>query len=352
MTHYSWRRAESEINSLPNFTVPIGSHTLHFVHERGSGANPSPLVLLHGWPYSFKSYLDIVPRLAHPERFGGKMEDAYTVVVPSLPGFAWSSKPSFPTFPREIAGMVNTLMTETLGYKRYIAHGGDWGSYTSSLLGFYYPENCVGVHITMSSVRHHGGAPRSGEFVNDEKTSEEEKEFAKKEKDIWEMEKAYNLIMGMKPLKLAYAMMDSPVGVAAWMLDSFYAWADSRAGTAAGPGRGERRLEDVIDIDLMLDEVMIYLVTGSFNSSMWIYTGDHEHGSWTLPEGRRVEVAVGVLATPDPVFPMPPRAVLERSHRVVCWRDAQRGGHFPFWEIPDVLIEELVEFRREVIDSV
>jgi microsomal epoxide hydrolase len=329
---YKWRETEKAINSLPNFTAQVSDHTIHFVHERGSGTNPQPLLLLHGWPYSFHSYTHLVPRLAHPERFGGKAEDGFTVIVPSLPGFAFTSKPSKPVDPREAASIMNELMTSVLGYPKYIAHGGDWGSYTSELLALYYPDNCVGIHITMSSVRHHGGAPRSGEYVPG--ASDEEIAFAKKEKELWDGEKAYNLLQSTRPLKLAYALLDSPVGTAAWILEAFAAWADLRG----------KKLTEAFTMEQLIDEVMIYLVTDSVNTATWIYVGDHELGSWTLPEGKKIEVPVGVLASPDPVFPMPPREALEKSHRVVMWKDSDRGGHFPFYEIGELVVQQLVSF--------
>jgi microsomal epoxide hydrolase len=332
-TEYNWHTTEATINSLPNFKAQIDGMSIHFVHEKGSGPNPMPLLLLHGWPYTFHSYTHLVEKLAHPERFGDASSPAFTVIVPSLPGFTFSSFLSQPTYPREIAHVMNTLMTEVLGYEKYIAHGGDWGSYTSELLGFHYPESCVGIHITMSSVRHHSGAPRSGDYVAD--ATDEEIAFAKTEKELWGKERSYNELMSTKPLKLNYAMMDSPVGVLAWIAEAFHSWADIRGG---------EKLTDVVEIDRLLDEVMLYLISDSFNTASWIYTGDYKHGSWTLPEGKRIEVPVGVLASPDPVFPMPPRKVLERSHNVVSWTAAERGGHFPMLENGDVVVQELRRF--------
>ncbi|KAF2116648.1 epoxide hydrolase [Lophiotrema nucula] len=335
-TKYDWRKTESTINGLPQFTAAIQGHDIHFVHEKGSGSNPKPLLLIHGWPYSFHSYTGLVERLAHPERFGGKEEDAFSVVVPSLPGFAFSSKPTSIVYLKDVEAIFNTLMTATLGYKTYIAHGGDWGAHLSERLAFHYPESCVGIHITLSCVRHHGAVMCEGKYAED--ASEAEKEYAIKEKEIWDEEKAYNLLQQTKPLKLAYAMMESPVGIAAWILEAWNAWSDRRG----------QSLTEVFSLDVLLDEVMMYLVNDSFNTSMWIYAGFHEEGLMTLPEGEKMRVPVGVLAAPDPVFPMPPQEVLERSREVVLYTKAEKGGHFPFYECPDVVVEELRKYRTIV----
>ncbi|KAF2740952.1 epoxide hydrolase [Polyplosphaeria fusca] len=335
-SRYDWRKTENTINTLSHFKTTIQDQELHFVHEKGSGSNPQPLLLIHGWPYSFHSYTQLIPRLAHPERFGGRVEDACTVVVPSLPGFGFSSKPKGAVHPKHVREILNELMTSVLGYQKYISHGGDWGSYISEWLGFSHPESCIGIHLTMSSVRHHGGRNRTEEYVDG--ASQIEMELAKKEKELWEGEQAYSLLQCTKPLKLAYAMMDSPVGAAAWILEAFYAWSDLRG----------MKLTDVYTMEQLLDEVMLYLVTDTFNTSTWIYAGDYESGESTFPEGEKIKVPVGILACPDPVFPMPPKEVLERSRTVTRWRDSTRGGHFPFYEVPDTLVEDLLAFTKEL----
>jgi len=335
---YSWRATESRINSFPHYTCRIHDLTVHFVSVRGSNPANHPLLLIHGWPYSFYSYLHLVRRLAHPEDFGGSPEDGCDVVVPSLPGFGFSEKPTRPVTPKEMADMMNELMTNILGYGKYVAHGGDWGSYISELLGFQYPQHCQGIHITMSSVRHHGAAPRGGQYTVDARPAEIA--FAKKEKSIWDVEKGYMLLQSTRPSKLAFAMADSPVGVLAYLLEAWHRWADLR----------DRSFFEVFEPDLILNEVMVYLVTETFQSAMGLYVADYEHGTWTLPEGKRIEAPVGVLACPDPVFPMPPREVLERSRAIVLWRNSESGGHFPFYEVTEIVIEELIRFRTLLKD--
>lgn len=337
ITRYSWRTTEAKINALPNYKAKIQGLDIHFIHEVGSGTNPRPLLLLHGWPYSFYSYIDLVHRLAHPERYGGNADDAFTVVVPSFPGFGFSSIDT-PLNPQACCDIFNALMVHTLGYRTYVSHGGDWGASTSQLLAFYHPENCIGIHITMSVVRHHGGMINSGEYVSD--ASEEEKRFANNEKRIWEEERAYNLLQSTRPLKLAYAMMDSPVGVAAWILEAWNAWSDLSSHT--------KKLTDVYSMETLISEVMIYLVTSTSNVSTWIYAADHKNHTWTLPEGKRIKTPTAFIKCPDPVFKLPPRKMLERSHRIVRWRETDRGGHFLMYENPEVVVEELLDFGKEL----
>ncbi|ORY07950.1 Alpha/Beta hydrolase protein [Clohesyomyces aquaticus] len=349
-TSYSWRRTEERINALPNYKAVIQDLSIHFIHEKGTprgtsdsknGRRPRALLLLHGWPYSFHSYTDLIPRLAHPERFGGNKEDAFDVVVPSFPGFGFSQIKE-PMNPKACGEIFNELMVDVLGYETYLAHGGDWGASTSQLLAYFHPESCVGISLTMSVVRHHGGMICSGDVVGD--ASEEEKRHAELEKEIWDEEKAYNLLQSTRPLKLAYAMMDSPVGVAAWLLEAWYAWSDL---SPLSGGTGKRSLTELYTLDALIDEVMIYLVTETSNTSTWIYAKDWKEHVWTLPEGEKIEVPTAFIKCPDPVFPLPPRGLLERIHRrIVRWREADRGGHYLMYENPEVVFEELVGFGR------
>jgi len=336
-SHYDWRAQEAAINALPQFIADVDGRSLHFVHERGSGAAPRPLLLVHGWPYSFNSYARLVERLAHPERFGGREEDAFSVVVPSLPGYGFSDRPLTPIGPLRIAEIFDRLMTEVLGYEHYVVHGGDWGSAIAEMLGFYHAARVDGIHLTMLSVRHHGAAPRTNDVPFD--ATAEERAFASREASLWRDESAYARIHATKPLKLAYAMADSPVGAAAWIVEAFHAWADLR----------NRRFDDVFTRDGLLTEVMLYLVNGAFNASTWIYVAEVREKAVTLPAGERIEVPVAIAAYSDPVFPAVPRAVAELSHNVVLYTEMDDGGHFPFYEAPEALLQNLFAFSASVV---
>lgn len=329
---YDWRAEEAVMNAVPHFMVALDGLDLHFVHERGSGDAPRPLLIAHGWPYSFQSYIHLIDRLAHPERHGGRVEDAFSVVIPSYPGYDFSSRPRMPMGPRAIALLFDKLMG-LLGYDRYVVHGGDWGAHVTSLLGFYRPERVAGIHALGLALRDASAEQLTGKVAPN--ASEEEKAFVEREVAMWQAEGAYSAIQATKPAKLSFAMTDSPVGVAAWIVEAFHAWSDRR----------DRPFEQIFTCDQLLTEVMLYLVTDAFATSIWIYGGKRGE-EMTLPAGRRVEVPTGLSAFPDPVFPMPPRAVAEKSHQVVYYSSLAQGGHFPFYEVPDVLVDELRAFAR------
>jgi pimeloyl-ACP methyl ester carboxylesterase len=329
---YNWRAQEEAINRVAAFSVRVDDIDIHFIHERGSGPSPRPLLIAHGWPNSFNSYAQMVEQLAHPERFGGRIEDAFSVVVPSYPGYDFSSRPNDPMGPEAIGRLFGKLM-ERLGYDRYVVHGGDWGAHVASTLALHRPDNVAGIHMLGLAMRATGAQQLTGEVPAD--ASDEEKTFIAAEAAIWRGEGAYAAIHATKPLKLAYAMADSPVGVAAWIVEAFHVWSD----------RQTRSFEEIFTPDQLITEVMLYLVTDAFPASTWIYNGKlGEPG--TLPPGRRVEVPTGLTGLADPVFPMPPRAIAELSHNVVHYARFEQGGHFPFFEAPDILLSELRAFCR------
>lgn len=231
-------------------------HLVRYVHERGSGDAPTPLLIAHGWPYSFHSYDRLVDQLAHPERHGGRVEDAFSVVIPSYPGYDFSARPPVPMGPHAIAMLFDGLMA-TLGYHRYVAHGGDWGAHVTSLLGLHRPERVIGIHSTALAMREAGAEQLTGEAPAD--ASEEERAFVAAEAAIWRREGAYSQLHATKPAKLGYAMLDSPVGVAAWIVEAFHAWSD----------RSSRSFEELFTSDQLLTEVMLYLGTDAFPTSIF-----------------------------------------------------------------------------------
>ena len=335
LNQYDWREQEQAMNELPHFKTTLDGVDVHFVHERGSGPNPAPLLIAHGWPYSFYSYDELIDQLAHPERHGGRVEDAFSVVVPSYPGYDFSSRPREPMGPLAIAFLFDKLMVR-LGYDRYIVHGGDWGAHITSLLGLHLPDRVMGIHSTALALREAGAEQLSGETPSD--ASDEQRAFVASEYATWQREGAYSQLHATKPAKLGYAMLDSPVGLAAWIVEAFYAWSDRRKHSFA----------ELFTFDQLLTEVMLYLVTDAFPTSTWIY-GAKRHEAMTLEPGQRVNVPTGLAAFPDPVFPMPPRHVAQQSHNVVQYTDMPFGGHFPFYEAPNLLINDLRDFRKLVV---
>lgn len=339
-TTYDWRAQERALNRSPQFLATVEGQQLHFIRERGSGRNPQPLLLLHGWPYSFASFAEVIEPLAHPDRFGGSADDGFDVIVPSLPGYGFSGKPDRPLGPARIATLLDSLMTDILGYDRYFAQGGDWGGFIASRLGFDHSEHVAGIHSNSFMVRHDGAALGSGAVGGDEATGEE-RAFVTQEQQGFLVEGGYSTIQATRPQTLGYAMTDSPVGVAAWMVEKFHGWSDRR----------ERPFAALFSQDQLLTEIMIYLVTDTFVTASWIYAAYLEEGSATLPAGRRVEVPTAFAAFPDPVFAPPPRSFMERSHNVVQWGAPPQGGHFPFIEVTDHYLDDLRRFARSLRSS-
>jgi len=326
LEEFDWRAQEADLNRLSHFTAPVDGIDVHFIHEKGSGPAPLPLLITHGWPGSVVEFREIIGPLAHPERHGGSVEDAFDVVAPSLPGFGFSGKPRRPMGPRAMAGILAKLMTGVLGHDAYVAQGGDWGGAVSSWLGFEHAPACRGIHVNIMTMRHPDG-PRGAE----------EQAWAERFVREQEMEEGYRTQQATRPQTLSYAMMDSPVGVAAWIVEKFRSWSDLDDGD----------IESVYTKDELLTNIMVYLVTGTFNTASWIYYGRREEGGRVLsPEGRRVEVPTGCALFPAELLAWPPRSYVERVYNVTHWTEMPRGGHFAAMEQPELLVEDVRAFAR------
>jgi len=327
VTDFDWRKQEAVINRFNHFKTPIDGIDIHFIYEKGSGNNPKPLILSHGWPGTIVEFLDFIDLLAHPENHGGNIEDAFDVVAPSLPGFGFSGKPPRPFGPRKMAAIFNTLMTDVLGYKSYIAQGGDWGGAISSWLGYEHPA-CAAIHINILTMRH-----------KDEPQGSEEIAWAEQFDRDQIVQDGYRTQQATKPQTLSYAMMDSPVGVAAWILEKIHGWSDIKGND----------VESVYTKDQLLTNIMIYIVTRTFNTASWIYYGRREEGGRILsPEGKRVEVPTGCAIFPAELLQWPPRSYAERIYNITQWTEMPRGGHFAAMEEPDLLIADIRKFVRSL----
>ncbi len=323
---FDWRKHEAQINRFPHYMAEVDGIDLHFIHEKSSGSASMPLIISHGWPGSVVEFLDIIEPLAHPERFGGSADDAFDIIVPSLPGFGFSGRPPRPIGPRKMAGLFDTLMTDVLGYDSYLAQGGDWGGAISSWLGYDHAPTCRAIHINIMTMRHPDGPQ-----------GPEEEAWAVEFEREQMMEDGYRTQQATKPQTLSYAMMDSPVGVAAWLIEKFNSWSDTDGDD----------IESVHSKDSLLTNIMVYLVTGSFNSASWIYYGRREEGGRLLsPEGKRVEVPTAVALFPAELLSWPPRSYVERVYNISRWTEMPRGGHFAALEQPDLLVEDIRAFAR------
>jgi len=325
---FDWRKQETIINSFSQFTAKVDELDVHFIHERGSGSAPLALIISHGWPGSIIEFLDMIDPLAHPERYGGNIEDGFDVIVPSLPGFGFSGKPPRPYGPRRMASIFDKLMTEVLGYSNYIAQGGDWGGAISSWLGYEHAPACCAIHLNIMTMRHVDGPKGT-----------EEKEWADKFEKEQELENGYRTQQATKPQTLSYAMMDSPVGVAAWIVEKFHSWSDTKGDD----------IESAHTKDALLANIMIYLITRTFNTASWIYYGRKEEGGRILSRDRkRVEVPTGCALFPAEMLSWPPRSYVDRVYNVIHWTEMPRGGHFGAMEQPDLLIEDIRAFARSL----
>ncbi|MFY0310485.1 epoxide hydrolase family protein [Leisingera sp. D0M16] len=332
---YDWRKAEARLNAFGNFLAEVDGKKLHFIHERGSGDNPTPILLLHGWPYSPYSFVDVIEQLAHPERFGGDAEDSFDVIVASLPGLGFSEAPDGIESLRSSGHRYHKLMTEVLGYDRYITHGGDQGAISAAWMAYDFPDAVIGHHTHMHYPRHAGSPWLSGQAGSD--ATEAEKAWIEAEAVSPFGQLSYILTHVARGETLSAALSDNPVGQAAWLWDKWYYWTD----------KSTAPFNEVYSKDRLIDEVMYYIVTGSFRTSMWPYLSLAEENIATLPEGEVIGNPAGITAWPDPVFPLPPREYVERSRsNLIYYSRPERGGHFPMVEAPEAYVEDLRAFRR------
>ena len=326
LNEFDWRKQEAAINRFSHFIAPVQGIDLHFIQEKGDGPSPLPLIISHGWPGSIVEFLDIIQPLAHPQRFGGSADDAFDVIVPSLPGFGFSGRPARPIGPRKIANLFNSLMTDVLGYRNYLAQGGDWGGAISSWLGFEHAPTCQAIHINILTMRHPDG-PRGPE----------EEAWAVQFEHDQLLENGYRTQQATKPQTLSYAMMDSPVGVAAWIIEKFNSWSDTEGDN----------IESAHTKDSLLTNIMVYLVTKTFNTASWIYYGRREEGGRLLStDNRRVEVPTAAALFPAELLAWPPRSYVERLYNISHWSEMPRGGHFAALEEPELLIDDIRAFAR------
>ena len=325
---FDWKKTEEKINKFRNFKTNIDGIDIHFIHEKGSGSNPKPLLLNHGWPGSIVEFLDIIDELAHPENYGGNIEDSFDVIVPSLPGYGFSGRPSRPIGPRKMASIFNSLMTNSLSYEKYISQGGDFGGTICTWLAYDFPESLLGIHINILITRHPDGPQ-----------TKEEIEWQERFKVEQRIEDGYRTQQSTKPQTLSYAMMDSPVGVAAWMIEKMRGWSDIKDGN----------IESVYSKDILLSNIMIYLVTKTFNTSTWIYYGRREEGGRSLPKDHLpLKVPTAIAKFPKEYLEWAPRSYVERIYNVKQWTNMPAGGHFAALEKPDLLIKDIREFGKKL----
>jgi len=323
---FDWRAQEARLNTFAQYKAPVHGIDLHFLHVEGRGPKPLPLLLSHGWPGSVFEFLELIPRLTDPARFGGDPADAFTVVAPSLPGYGLSFAPGQPRFGVEaIADCFAELMTAVLGYRRFAAQGGDWGAFITSRLGTVHADKLIGLHVNLLPVR------RDPKIVAEPTPAERD---YLKQLELWLKEgTGYQWIQGTRPQTLAVALTDSPAGLAAWIVDKFRAWSDCGGD-----------VERVFPKDHLLANIGLYWFTGAIGSSFWPYYA-RMHGPWPIPDGG-VTAPMGYAAFPREIL-SPPRSIAAKVYTDIRrWTEMPRGGHFAAMEEPEALAREIVEFFR------
>jgi len=316
-TGFDWRAWEGKLNGFRQLTATVGGIDLHFIHEQGRGPNPMPLLISHGWPGSVFEFHKLIPLLT----------EHFTVVAPSLPGYALSFKPGQKRFGvGDIADLYAELMTDVLGYGRFGVQGGDWGGFVASVMGLRFPERVAGIHLNLLAVR------RDPKMI--ESPTPEEKVFLEQLALFLKEETGYQWIQGTRPQTLAFGLTDSPAGLAAWIVEKFRAWTDC----GGNP-------ENAVSRDEMLANISLYWFTGCIGASFWPYYA-RMHGPWPIPEGSTVDVPTGYAEFPREIL-RPPRSLAAKTYTDIHrWSVMSKGGHFAALEQPDALAHEVAEFFR------
>ena len=325
---FNWSKQQALINSFSHFRTTVDDINIHFIHEKGKGPDPLPLIITHGWPGTFFEMYKVIPMLTDPQRFGGDPKDSFDVVVPSMPGYGFSdASPSSGLDPLTVADMWATLMSDNLGYSRFGAQGGDWGARVTAKLGLSHSDKVIGIHTTSTT----SPTPYLGE--GSKPLSEPEKRMLEQREEWVRSEGGYAHIQSTKPQTLSYSLNDSPVGLAAWIVEKYRTWSDC-----------EGDIESRFTKDELLTTVTIYWVTESIGSSTRLYY-ESFNKPWTLKQGERIDVPVAVAAFPHENT-IPLREWAERSYNVKHWTDMPSGGHFAALEEPDRLVQDIREFFR------
>ena len=316
LNDYDWRDREAKLNRFDQFTTTIDGLDLHFIHARSPHEDALPLLISHGWPGSIVEFHKVIEPLTDPTRFGGKAEDAFHVVAPSLPGFGFSGKPTTTGWGVPKIGEVFAELMNRLGYDRYVAQGGDWGSAITTSVGANDPEHCAAIHVTLAM----GARPKL-----DGEPTETEQNALKAAEYYQQWDSGYSQQQATRPQTVGYGLVDSPAGQAAWILEKYWAWTDC-----------DGHPENVLTRDELLDNVMIYWVNAIGASSARIYWESFRGGPRppvTIPSGFSVY--------PKEIVPPVRKWVEERYTDIRHWREHDKGGHFAAFEVPDTFVADI-----------
>ncbi|MEV6911932.1 epoxide hydrolase [Amycolatopsis sp. NPDC051071] len=321
-TGYDWRAFEARLAGIGQFRTTIDGLGIHFLHRRSTRAEATPLILTHGWPGSIAEFIDVVDELADPKDTD---TPAFHVVVPSLPGFGYSDKPDTTGWGTEKIAAAWVELMGRLGYRRFLAHGGDWGGNITTVLGGRFPEHVLGIHTTFAE-----GPPG---LTTDGLTAAE-REWTEETHDFWHHRAAYAKQQATRPQTIGYSLVDSPVGLLAWILDKFAEWSDT-----------EDSPFETISRDRILDDVTLYWLTRTGASAARIYYESHN----SLDPELRVDVPSAITMYPRDIEKYPRAWAQERYRQIVRWRSPEAGGHFPSLEVPEYFVKDLREGLTAVL---
>ena len=327
-TKFDWHAQEKLINSFSHFKSKVDGLNIHFIHEKGKGPNPMPLVITHGWPGTFFEMYKIIPMLSDPASHGGDPADAFDVVAPSMPGYGFSDatdKRGLSVL--SIGDLWAKLMSENLGYQKFAAQGGDWGARVTAKLGLSHGDKVIGIHTTSTS------SPTPYQGPGTRELSEAENAMLAQRVQWLADEGGYSHIQATKPQTLSYGLNDSPAGLAAWIVEKYRTWSDCG-------GDVESRFTK----DELLTTITIYWVTQSINSSTRLYY-ESFFQAWDLAKDEKIQVPVAIASFPRENS-VPLREWAERSFNIQQWTDMPSGGHFAALEEPDRLVEDIRKFFR------
>jgi pimeloyl-ACP methyl ester carboxylesterase len=329
---YDWRKAEAKLNALPQFMTRIDGLDIHFIHVRARHAHALPLIITHGWPGSIFEQLKLIEPLTNPTAHGGRAEDAFDVVIPSMPGYGFSERPKASGWdPARMGRAWHELMTR-LGYKHYVSQGGDWGSVVADVMGRQAPPGLLGIHVNMPATV--PGALMKLILAGDPAPDG----LAVKEKAAFDTlttffgkDGAYGTMMATRPQTLGYGLSDSPAGLAGWFYDRFAQWTDSR-------GEPER----VLTKDEMLDDISLYWLTNSAVSSARLYWENNNNNfSAATQKTSEIKVPVAITVFPGEIYQAPKSWAETAYPKLIYFNEVDKGGHFAAWEQPELFTQEL-----------
>ncbi|MGF6845414.1 pimeloyl-ACP methyl ester carboxylesterase [Chitinophaga sp. W3I9] len=325
--NFDWKKNEAFLNSFSHFKTAIDNEGIHFIHEKGKGKTSVPLLLIHGYPDSFMRFLKVIPLLVAPDD-----GFSFDVVIPSIPGYGFSDIPTSPGMnPKRIASLFAKLMTEELGYSSFIVHGGDWGSTIAEQIAVNNSQILKGIHLTDIPWRHLFS-------ISPDALTASEKKYVQTGQQWSQTEGGYAVIQSTKPQSLAYGLNDSPVGLAAWLIEKFFSWSGC-----------DGKLENTFTKDELLTNLTIYWATQTITSAVRLYyeaavSIQQEEKNMEI---KKVEVPTGVAIFPQDVVPAP-REFAERLFNVQQWTEMPRGGHFTAMEQPDLFAGDVRKFAKSL----